>query len=158
MNRSVGIGLAALICLLTPLAYGGTIYTWTDENGVKRYSNAQPPEDAEQVRTIEEVRTDPAENDRLRQEYERMVEEASREADRYLKEQAEKKALEEEATRNQQAAEQSQRVEAERNRLLKEMEAIQNRGLGPTFTLGMKENLIRQIQEQIEQLEASVSD
>ena len=114
MKRLVVIAVAALICLLTASVYGGTIYTWTDENGVKRYSNSQPPENAEQVRTIEEVPTDPEEADQIREEYDRMVEAARQDADRYFKQQAEKKALEEEAVRNQQSAEQSRRVEAER--------------------------------------------
>jgi hypothetical protein len=50
---------------------------------------------------------------------------------------------------------QAVQVDEERARLRKEIATIQGRGLGPTFSAGQKENLIRQVQERINQLEGN---
>lgn len=147
-------GLAVVIFFWVQTALGGTIYTWTDADGVKRFSNSQPPEEASQVQTIDEVQTDQSGEDRARQEYDRMVEEASRSADRYLEEQAEKKANEAEAAQVRIQSEQAQRNEAERARLQKELDQIQGRGLSTTFSAGQKEYLINQLKEKMDQLDA----
>jgi DNA topoisomerase VI subunit B len=132
----------------------GAIYTWTDADGVKRYSNSQPPEDAENVQTIEEVPYDGSGADQHRQEFDRMVKDASREADRHFKQQAQEKARQAEAKQRQQQAEKAQQIAAEKARLLKEIEAIQQRAFSPTFTKGMQDNLIREVQEKIDRLES----
>ena len=134
-------------------APAGMIYTWTDADGVKRYSNSQPPENADNVRTIEEVEYDPAGADRNREEFNRMVEGASEEADRHFDQQARKKA-QQAATQQRQKKEAAERQSAdEKARLMNEIEAIRNRALGPNFTKGMQDNLIRQLQEKIDQLD-----
>ena len=152
------VRIIALFCLVgffmpgdTVLA--GTIYTWTDADGVKRYSNAQPPEDAENVEIINEFQTDRDNSDQLRQEYDRMVEEASQEADQHFEKQAEKKAKAHQAAQQRKNEKQNQQLEQERKRLQKEIESIQNRGLGPTFSAGQKEHLIKQVQDKLDQLD-----
>jgi Skp family chaperone for outer membrane proteins len=154
LMRRIGIvSLMALFFLLgATLAYA-TIYTWTDANGVKRYSNSQPPENAKNVKTIEETHSKPGTEERNREAYDRMVEDASKSADREFKKQAEKKAQEAAARQKQRQKEQAQRVARERERLQKKIDAISGRGLGPTFTAGMKANLIKQVQDQIDRLE-----
>ncbi len=78
-----------------------------------------------------------------------MVEDASQGADRHFKEQAEQKDREAEAERQQQLEAQAQRIEEERAKLQKEIDDLEGRGLGPTFSAGQKENLIKQVQERI---------
>jgi flagellar biosynthesis GTPase FlhF len=153
MIRKIFYILLFLSFTMVNCALAGTIYTWTDADGVKRYSNAAPPEGAEHVRTIEEVQTNQDTNDRVRQDYDRMVEEASQEADRHFEEQAEKKAQAAEAARNRKQEMQAQQVDQEREKLQKEIEALQNRGLSRTFSAGQKEYLIKQLQDQIDQLD-----
>jgi hypothetical protein len=147
--------MAVGLCLLGQPVIADTIYTWTDADGVKRYSNSQPPDDAENVQTIQEIEYDQAGDDRTRQEFDRMVEDASQNADRHFEEQAQQEAQEAEAEQQQQQDAETQRIEAERAKLQKEIDDIEGRALGPTFTTGMKENQIRLIQEKIDQLESN---
>jgi len=147
------IAWVACILLIANTAPAGTIYTWTDADGVKHYSNAQPPEDNENVQTIEEVPYDQAGAVRIRQEYDRMVEEASENADRHFDQQAREKARQQKERQQQQQEEKERRIGEQRAVLEKQIEAIGNRALSPTFTQGMRDNLIRQLQEKIDQLE-----
>ena len=153
MSRIVTSGFAVCFLLCATMVSAGTIYTWIDADGVKRYSNSQPPEGAQHVRRIDEIPYDQGHEDSNRQAFDRMVDDASKQADRHFKEQDEKKAREaiEEKARQQQA--QSDRLATQRAELQREIDAIQNRALGPTFTGGMKENQIKQLQDQIDRLE-----
>lgn len=154
MRWTVIVGMAAALALAAHAAAADTIYTWTDENGVKRYSNSQPPEDAGQVETIEGVRYDDAGSDANRQAYDRMVKEAAQEADRQFKQQEQEKAQRAEAQKQKEAKAEALRIAEERDRLLKQIEEIKNRGYSPTFTKGMQDNLIREVQEKIDKLES----
>ena len=69
-----------------------------------------------------------------RQAYDKMVEEATKEADEYLQEKENaKKATEAEAQSEQDSA-LSEKIEAERTRIEAQMDAIRNRGMGGGFT------------------------
>ena len=155
MRRMILLTLAIGLCLLSQPVIADTIYSWTDADGVKRYSNSQPPDDAKNIQPIEEIEYEQAGDDRIRQEFDRMVEDASQNADRHFQQQEETKAQEAEAEQQQQQDAAAQRAEAERAKLQKEIDDIQGRALGPTFTTGMKENQIRLIQEKIDQLESN---
>jgi hypothetical protein len=153
MIRIIGRVGVVLAVLLANVVAAGTIYRWTDADGVQRYSNAHPPEGAENVTTIDEVQSDQTSQNQIRQEYDRMVEEASQEADRHFQEQTEMKAKARQAAQQQKQAKHTQQLEQKRQQLQKEIEAIQNRGLSPTFSPGQKEYLIKQIQDQIDQID-----
>jgi hypothetical protein len=152
MIRTIVSILLVLSFMLVNVALAGTIYTWTDADGVRRYSNAEPPEGVENVKTIDEVQTDQDNSDRIRQEYDRMVEEASQNADRQFEEQAQKKAREAETERNRKQEQHAQQLEQEREKLQQEIESLKNRGLSTTFSAGQKEHLIKQLQDKIDQL------
>ncbi len=152
MTRPIVFSLAAVLVLFASTVSAGTIFTWTDADGVRRYANSQPPEEAENVQTIEEVQYDAVGTDRSRQAYDRMVKEASRDADRHFEQQARKKTRQAEARQRQQQEENARQIDAQRAEQLKEIDAIQQRGYSPTFTKGMQENLIREVQEKIAQL------
>ncbi|BBO69522.1 hypothetical protein DSCA_34520 [Desulfosarcina alkanivorans] len=158
MHRTIVAGLTALLFLLGGTATAGTIYTWTDADGVKRYSNSQPPEDARDVQTIEEIQYDQGAEDQRRQEFDRMVQEASEDADRHFETRAREKEQQAEASRQRRQEAKDRQIEEARAELLKEMDAIQDRGYSATFTQGMKENLIKAVQEKIDQLEAGAGD
>ena len=153
MLRMIGVLGVLLSFMLINVALAGTIYTWTDADGVKRYSNAQPPENADNVKAIDEFQTDQDSSDQVRQEYDRMVEEVSQEADRHFEKQAEKKARAREAAQQQKQEENRQQLEHERQKLQQELESIQNRGLSTTFSAGMKKNMIKQVQDKIDQID-----
>ena len=153
MRWIIVTGLTAFFVLLGSTTMADTIYTWTDADGVKRYSNAQPPEGVGDVQTIEEVQYDDTGADQNRRNYEAMVKAASKEADRHFEQQDRKKAMQAEAKRRREQAAQDEKVAEERARLMKEIEAIEKRGYSATFTKGMKENLIKEVQAKIDQLD-----
>jgi hypothetical protein len=90
--------------------------------------------------------------DEQRQAYDKMVEEATREADEYVqeKQKAHQEAAEE--SHSQQASALDERVNAERERIEGEMDAVQGRGLSSTFTQGMKDNLLQELQDKLNSL------
>lgn len=153
MGRIIIIVLTAWFVLLGGTAMADTIYTWTDADGVKRYSNHQPPENVDNVETIEEVQYDATGADSSRREFEQMVKEASQEADRHFEQQAREKAMQAQAQQRREQNAQDEKIAKERARLMEEIEAIKQRGYSATFTKGMQDNLIRQIQEQIDRLD-----
>lgn len=161
MHRINYVGCFVLFLLFCGIATAGTIYTWTDADGVKQYSNSQPPDDAQNVQAVEEVDAGQEEvdagqkdEDLQRQEFDRMAEEAGKEADQHFEEQAEKNAKEAEAERQRQLEPQNRRVEEELKALRKEAVDIQNRGLGLTYSAGMKENQLKLVQEKIDLLQS----
>ena len=50
--KVVRILIAVLFISSYPLALDADIYTWTDENGVKHYSNTAPGQDAKVIKEI----------------------------------------------------------------------------------------------------------
>ena len=151
----IPIILTLTICLsiLGSPSWAGTIYTWTDADGVKRYSNSQPPEDVEDVQTIDEVEYDDTDAESRRRDFDRMAEEAGEEADKHFESQARQQARQEAQQKKRKEEARNQQIAAEKARLMKKIEALQNRGLGPNFTKGMRDNLIRPLQDKLDQLE-----
>ncbi len=139
----------------------GTIYTWTDKDGNKRFSNEPPPEGVTeyQVQTMPSSATSaetPGQN--RRPEYDRMVEEAKAERRQLEQERKAAEAAKAAERKRQAELERQSRIDAQRKELEREIEAIRNRALSPTFSKGMQEAQIKAIQEQIDQLEASPED
>ena len=54
-----------LIILITPLAAHSKMYMWTDENGVKHYSNTPPPQNAKNIQEKKEQKFDEEKYQRL---------------------------------------------------------------------------------------------
>jgi hypothetical protein len=155
MCRMIVFSLTALFFLFGNTVIAGTIYMWTDADGVMRYSNSEPPEDAENVQTIQEIQYDQRGDDQLRQEYDRMVEDASQNADRHFEKQAQQKAEEAAAERQKKQDAQTRRIEQERAQLQKAIDDLEGRALSPTFSAGQKAYLIKQVEERIDQLESN---
>lgn len=53
------LSVALLICFCTANLYA-KMYSWTDENGVKHYSNVAPPQEAEEIEEIQGNKSDTA--------------------------------------------------------------------------------------------------
>ena len=84
--------------------------------------------------------------DEARKAYDKMVEEATREADEYVQEKQKEQQAAAADTRVQKDDAFEGRVQAESQRIRKEMEIVQGRGLSSTFTQGMKDNLLKELQ------------
>lgn len=90
--------------------------------------------------------------DEARQAYDKMVEESVKEADEYLQEkEGQKKATDAQAQSKQDSV-LSEKMEAEAQRIQTEMDAVNNRGFSTTFTQGMKDNLLEQLQDRLDRL------
>jgi chromosome segregation ATPase len=87
-----------------------------------------------------------------RQAYDKMVEEATKEADEYLQEKQEEMKASEAAAQTQEDAALQKRVQAESQRINAEMDKVRGRGIGYGFSQGMKDNLLQQYQDQLDRL------
>jgi hypothetical protein len=90
--------------------------------------------------------------DESRQAYDKMVEEATREADEYVEEKQKKMDEAKRQSRVKKDAALQERIQAEQERIMKQKQAVQNRGLGPDFTQGMKDNLLQELQQRLDRL------
>lgn len=140
-----------LVLMIGTYASGGTIYIWTDENGVKRFSDQPPPEGIEDYQTAEGSVAKPDEGERegLRQMLNE-VEAQKRESER--KEEAQAAARAEEQKREAEAQRRAE-TQAEREQLQKQISDLRKRALSPTFTQGMRDHQINEIQKQIDALD-----
>lgn len=155
------IVLALAIGLLSAAnAASETIYTWTDANGVQRFSN-DPPENINNYQRIEtrDQRPDsPDAGNKRRDSYDRMVRQATQETRELEFERRAKEAAR--AAEEKRLAEERRQAEikAERSRLMEQIQAIKNRAVSPTYPLGMKQAQIDKIQKQIDTLENKPND
>jgi hypothetical protein len=141
----------ALICLVT-LAVGpafAEMYYWTDEMGIRHYSNSPPPPGTQGIGTASEVQYD-AEADRLRTESEVRAAEKIREAGKIKETEAlEKKAEESQAAED----EKRRRLEDEQRELEKKLYGIRRYAHGDWARKAIQR--ARQINQQITELEKS---
>lgn len=130
------------------------IYTWTDKNGVKQFSDQVPDE----VDTYELITSDPSQENsadsgsekNARPAYERMILDVQNENRRtdLENEQAEKDRQKAKAQQAQMEKEAKQ--EAQRQQIQKKIDALNQRALSPTFSKGMRDSQIKTLQEQME--------
>lgn len=154
--------LLIAICFAAQGICGDKIYTWTDENGIKQYSD-QPPENIDDYDTFE-PRTSQGEpsgnqpGNEVRSTYKKMIQEVEREnlqADQQKAEEARQKKLREKERAD---AARKEKIQAERDLLQKQIDALNARALSPTFTQGMRDNLIKKLKEQMDALESSATN
>nr|MDJ0810493.1 DUF4124 domain-containing protein [Desulfobacterales bacterium] len=126
------------------------VYEWTDENGVRHFSNTGAPADVDEVGTTAEKVAPPAVEEQEAQEAAGEENEVlsnappSGSSSQTVRERAE------EAQREQVA----KRAEDERQRLQNEISQIEQRGLSRTFTEGMRANQLQPLREQLALLDA----
>ena len=158
MNRSLiltGVILLALLTLNVGRSGAETIYSWTDDQGIRRYSNQAPPENARDVKILESVEssegtTTSSAPDRRFDEFVERVRNESRELERERQASEAARAAEKQRRRQTQ---QEARIDAERRKLQAEIDAIKARGLSRTFSQGMKDSLIQKVQKRMDLLE-----
>ncbi len=149
--KSAFMWLAALIVLFsTGMLNAQNVYEWTDENGVRHFSNTGAPADVDEVGTTAEKVAPPAVEEQEAQEAAGEENEVlsnappSGSSSQTVRERAE------EAQREQVA----KRAEDERQRLQNEISQIEQRGLSRTFTEGMRANQLQPLREQLALLDA----
>ncbi len=90
--------------------------------------------------------------DEARQAYDKMVEEATQEADEYVQEKQDRVDEAKEKSLIEKDTDLQERIQAERVTINEQMEKVRQRGMSPTFTQGMKDNLLQRWQEQLDWL------
>jgi hypothetical protein len=146
----------------------GSIYTWTDENGIKHYSNEEPSEDHKDVKVTKEIPHTQMDIEKTRQNSEKL-EQVIQERDtenktaEIEKEQINKKIEAEKKKATKEAMD--KKVLLERERLQNEIRRIEKRPTGfrrvkgkpisNPFSLAMKKAKIKEYQDKLELLERS---
>jgi hypothetical protein len=152
--KSASMWLAGLIILVVSgTAHAGTVYQWTDENGVRHFSNTGAPPDVGNVDTTDEKLVAPEEEESTAQEAQQEQEEVLSNAPETQEETAEP-TLREQVEQIQQER-MSRQVEDERQRLQAEIRQIEGRGLGTGFTEGMRAAQLEPLREQLALLESN---
>lgn len=145
-----------VICLIFAGGVGAdSVYSWTDENGVRVFSDTPPDASVKDLTETEKIETDEAKEQQSKENYNRMVKQANQQSEEEFEAVQEKNArIKAEQQENKDHA-LKQKIDAEMQRLEAEIVKIQSRGLGPNFTQGMKDNLTNQVQEKMAELSAS---
>lgn len=157
MPKKIIYGLCALLFICSGISGADEkIYHWTDENGVQHFSSSPPADGSMDVETFKSLNRPEADQNGTnvqREAYKQMLEKQKVESQKL--EQArerEKQALEVE---KKQKAEQARQAEIQRQKenLQQQIDALNNRGLSPTFPKGMRDSQIEALQKKIELLE-----
>lgn len=137
--------LLLLLCMGSSVGFAGKIYYWTDENGVRHFSNQGRPEGVEDVGKKPEV-TRPAQPEPAQEEVQEQQVGPSREDIQPSEPTAEEQRQQAEQDRLQ------KKTEQERTRLQAEIDRIDRLSVGVSFTRGMIDNMRRPYQEQLDML------
>ncbi len=154
--KKAAISVFVVMLWLCPCLAGENIYTWTDKNGVKRFSD-QPPPDAEyETITIPPDRPESGSvSGGTRPDYEHMIESIRQE--KLQTEQERKQAEADRAEKEKLDAEtrKKERIETERKSLLKKIDDVKRRPTGRAFSQNVKNARIGEIEKQLERLKNS---
>jgi hypothetical protein len=156
MKRSA-VFVFVIILWGCPCLAGENIYTWTDKNGVKRFSDRQP----EDVKHYDTIRISPdhpefgAPAGDIRPEYDQMIESIRQE-----KQQTDKARIQAEADRAAEEkrnadAREKERIEAERRQLQEKIDDLKKRPTGRTYSQSLKNARIEEIEKQLDRLKTS---
>jgi hypothetical protein len=147
--------LIALLLFQYEPAFADEIYSWVGKDGTKWFSSEPPPEGIQQF----EVITTPGSRDGAgapansrRPGYDQMVDQAGIKADALENERLAKERRAEVLKKRQAEKERRAKNQARRQQLEEKIAAIRNRAVSPTYSQGMKEAQILEIQKQIDQL------
>ena len=150
--------LSLLVLLFITDLNADNIYSWTDENGVRQYSNTAPGNDAKDVEIIKEIphtQDDEKKSGQDANELDRVLDELEAE-NRAAEIEREEKDKKIEAEKNKAAQDKlNKKIQTEKERLQNEIRRIEQLALGGTFSLAMKKSKIKEYQEKIDLLEHS---
>ncbi|MCB2168455.1 MAG: DUF4124 domain-containing protein [Deltaproteobacteria bacterium] len=130
--------------LVTGQLYAGSVYYWTDDNGVRHYSNTGIPDDVEAVDVQPEEAPSP-------QAFETSdISDTDSEPSDMTPSERDAEQADEKQTDDRLAA----KVEKEQQRLESEIKKIKGFSIGKSFSPGMKSAMIKPLEEQLALLQA----
>lgn len=134
------------------------IYNWTDQNGIRRFSDQPPPLNVKQYKTIR-IPPDQSSGEQPgvdnRPGYDSMVENVKGEARKHEQERMQQEASRTAEEKQNAESDMKARVEAERQRLNEIIDSINKRPLSRTYDKSFKQARIDEVQKQIEKLNNS---
>jgi len=135
MQRLWSWSFLLILLAVAPVLHAGSVYTWTDDNGVRHYSNINVPDNAELVVTSQDDATPSDANvSELPSEEEQTAAEDQVEAP---PEQSADSATAEEQT------DEDPRIAEERALLEAEIQRVEGRAISRTYSPGMKRNRLK---------------
>ncbi len=145
--------MGLLFFLIAGMVQAGTVYYWTDENGVRHFSNTGPPQDAQDVGTKAETVTAPDVAAEPEEAPPTANEQNQAPPDPQQNQEGSSPTVRDqfEAARQERLARQA---EDERRRLQNEIREVEQRGLSRTFTEGMRSARLAPLREQLALLDA----
>lgn len=136
-------------------AFADTIYSWKGQDGTLRFSSEPPPEGVTEYQATSSQVTDainPSSENKRRPSYDAMVEKASQEADQSRQERLDREAAQAAEEKRIAEKKRQERIQTERKRLEKQIEAVKQRAVSPTYPNGMKQAQIEALTKKIEKL------
>lgn len=155
--KITAIFVSFVMLLVCPCLADESIYTWTDKNGIKRFSDRLPVE----VKHYDTIRipADGAEYgeqaEGSRQEYDRMIKDIRQETQQIKQEHIQGEADRAAEKKRDADASQKERVEAERKQLQEKVDTLKKRPTGRTYSQSLKNAQIKEIEKQLDKLKNS---
>jgi len=155
--KRAAISVFVVMFWVCPCLAGESIYTWTDKNGVKRFSDRQPDD----VKHYDTIRISPDQSEfgapagDSRPEYDRMIENIRQE--KQLTEQEHTQAGADRAAEEKRGedARKKERIEAERKQLQEKIDDLKKRPTGRAYSQSLKNARIEEIEKQLDKLKNS---
>ncbi|RPJ82513.1 MAG: DUF4124 domain-containing protein [Deltaproteobacteria bacterium] len=139
-------------------SYAGTIYSWTDKNGVKKFSNTSPEGDVEHFEVIEEMpllQTDNTNSESGEEEPADVTQEPEIENSTSVFSTIEMQFRPQETENNNIDEEFTIKIQTEKKRLQEEIDRIDKLAVGKNFSLPRKKSMMKDLQDKLELLEKS---
>ena len=133
------------------------IYTWIDNNGVKRFSDRQPDD----VKHYDTIRISPGQSEYgtpaggSRPEYDQMIESIRQEKQQTEQERIQVGADRAAEEKRDEDARKKDRVEAERRQLQEKIDDLKKRPAGRAYSQSLKNARIEEIEKQLDKLKNS---
>jgi hypothetical protein len=144
--------------LLNSSSYADTIYSWTDKNGVKKFSNTSPEEDVEHFEVIEEMpllQTGNTNSEAGKEEPGDGMQEPEIENETSILSTIERQVQPQETENNTIDEEFTIKIQTEKKRLQEEIDRIDRLAVGKNFSLPRKNSMMKDLQDKLELLEKS---
>jgi len=146
------------VFLQLPDLYADTIYSWTDKNGIKKYSNTAPEEDVKHLEVIEEMPISETSNPDIEVDEEGLGQaDRELEVDNRISElKTEQQQIKNEEKKNKIAdGPLNEKIQAEKIRLLEKIDRIEKLAVGRSLSLARKNAMIKQFRDKLDLLKRS---
>ena len=155
--KRAAISVFVVMFWVCPCLAGENIYTWTDKNGVKRFSDRQPDD----VKKFDTIRISPGKSEfgapagDSRSEYDQMIERVRQEQQQTEQERIQAGADRAADEKRNADAREKERIEDERRQLQEKIDDLKKRPTGRTYSQSFKNARIEEIEKQLDKLKNS---